>query len=173
MAQRGGNDFAQAYRKFFGWPMRESGEEHMFEPRGLFGDGFRDRRMRVAVNVDPPRRNRVQNLAPVLRLDKNALAAANGKWRRVHVFLRERMPEMKIGGTHTLLESLMIKMLCIDVKQGRAINFLEERDTPNDADTPVVLDRAAIFNVLVADERYPAISAGALPAARRASAACD
>ena len=97
MAQRRGNDFAQALREFFGRLVRKSGEEDMFEPRGLLGDGLRDRRMRVAVHIDPPRRNRVQNLAPVLRFEKHALAAANGKRRRVHAFLRERMPEMEIG----------------------------------------------------------------------------
>ena len=68
VAQRRGNDFAQAHGKFFGRLMRKSGEQDVFEPRGLFGDGLRDGRMRVAVQVDPPRRYRVQNLPPVLRL---------------------------------------------------------------------------------------------------------
>src|ERR1700733_14821580 len=104
--------------------MRKSGEEDMFEPRGLFGDGLRDGRMRVAVNVDPPRRNRIQNLAPVLRLNEYAFASSNGKGRRVHALLREWMPEMEVGRTHKLLECLMIKMFFIDIKQGRAINFL-------------------------------------------------
>ena len=156
VAQRRGNNFAQARRKLFGRLVRKSREEDVFEPRGLFGDGLRDGRMRVAVNVDPPGRNRVQNLAPVLRLNKNAFAAANGKWRRVHAFLRERMPEMEIGSAHNLLECLMIEMFFIDVKQRRAINFLEHGDVANDANIAVMLDGAAILDVLVADERHTA-----------------
>ena len=45
MAQRSGNNFAQAHSKFFGWLVRKSREEDVFEPRGLFGNGLRDRRM--------------------------------------------------------------------------------------------------------------------------------
>ena len=116
MAQRRWNNFAQARRKFFGRLVRKSREEDVFEPRGLFGNGLRDRRMRVAVNVDPPRRNRVQNLASVLGFEKDAFPAANGKRRRVHAFLRERMPEMEIGRTHNLLECLMIEIFFIDVE---------------------------------------------------------
>ena len=79
MAQRRGNNFAQARRKFFGGLVRKSREENVFEPRGLFGNGLRDGRMRVAVKVDPPRRNRIQNLAPVLRFKKNAFRRCEWK----------------------------------------------------------------------------------------------
>jgi len=54
-----------------------------------------------------------------MRLNVNPFAASNRKRRRVHSFLRERMPEMEVGRTHKLLECLMIKMFFIDVKQGR------------------------------------------------------
>ncbi len=77
-------------REFFSGLVRKSREENVFEPRGLFGDGRGDGRVRVAVQVHPPGRNRIQNLPPVLRFEKNAFAAANGKRRRVHAFVRER-----------------------------------------------------------------------------------
>src|SRR5271169_3871910 len=66
------------------------------------------------------------------------------------------MPEMEIGRAHDLLECLMIEMFFIDVKQRRAINFLEDGDVADDAHIAVVLDRVAILNVFVADKSHSA-----------------
>jgi hypothetical protein len=123
----------------------------MFQPRCLFGNGFRDGRVRMAVNVHPPRRNRIQNLASVLGFEKHAFPAADGKRRRVHAFLCEWVPKMKIGRAHNLMESLMIEILFKGVKERDAINFLENGNVANDAHTAIMLDGAEILDVLVAD----------------------
>ena len=66
VTQRRRHDFAQPRGKLFRRLVRKSREQHVLQPRGLLGDGLRDRRMRMAVQVYPPRRNRIQNLAAVL-----------------------------------------------------------------------------------------------------------
>src|SRR5229473_4187575 len=112
--------------------------------------------MRVAMKIDPPRRNRIQNLASVLGLYKNTLRAANGKGRWVHTFLCERMPEMEVGRAHILGKSLMVELFFINIKQCSTINVLEQGDLADDANIPVMLDCAAILNVLVANEHHTA-----------------
>ena len=56
----------------------------------------------------------------------------------------------------------MIEMFFINVQQRRAIYFLEDGDVSNDAHIAVVLNRAAIINVLGADERHTANREGRL-----------
>ena len=84
-------------------------------------------------------------LLALVRLEKDAFTAANRKRWRIEAFLRERMPEMEVGGTHDLLECPAIKMLLIYIKQRGAINALQERDVADDANIAVVFDSAAIL----------------------------
>ena len=67
----------------------------------------------------------------------------------------------------------MIEMFFKDVKQRRAINFLEHGDVANNAHIAVMLDGATILEILVADQRHPANRQCSPHAMRRASAACD
>ena len=57
----------------------------------------------------------------------------------------------------------MIEMFFINVQQRRAIYFLEDGDVTNDANIAVILDGAAIVNVLVADERHSAKRQARIP----------
>ncbi len=65
MFEARGKHAHQSLRKLLRRLVRESGKNHVFELACLFGDGRGDARMTVPVDVDPPRRNGVQNLAPV------------------------------------------------------------------------------------------------------------
>src|ERR1700740_998466 len=94
VAQRAGNNFGKARRKFFSGLVRKACEENMLEARSLLGNGLRDQRMRMAVNVYPPGRNGVEDLAAVGRFEKGTFGAPNGKRGRVGPFLREWVPQM-------------------------------------------------------------------------------
>jgi hypothetical protein len=112
VAQRRGNNFAEARRELFRRIMRKAREENMFEARGLFGDGRSNGRMRVAVNVYPPGRNRIQNSPAILQLEEYPFATANLKRWRVRAFVSERMPEVHILFSHVLLKRGLVKSRC-------------------------------------------------------------
>src|SRR5215467_3647322 len=74
----------------------------MFEPPRLIGDRLSQPRVRVAVDVHPPRRDAVEQLAAVFGVEVHALASDNRKRRRRRFHLRVRMPdELTIAVEHT------------------------------------------------------------------------
>jgi hypothetical protein len=49
--------------------------------------------MRVAMQIHPPGRDGVDQLASVSRIEVDALAAFDWQWLRIERFLRERVPD--------------------------------------------------------------------------------
>jgi hypothetical protein len=74
--------------------MGEVGEYHLFEPRRLLGDRLGDLRLCVAVNVDPPRRDQVDDLASIGGQKRRALAGDDRDRRVCGLRLREGVPDM-------------------------------------------------------------------------------
>ena len=58
-------NFAQADRQIFDGIVGEASEQDVIDLRGLFGDGGHDGGMAVAVEIDPPGRNAVDEAATV------------------------------------------------------------------------------------------------------------
>ena len=73
--------------------VRRAGEDHVFDLLRLLGNRLVQPRMRVAVDVHPPRRDAVEQLASVLGIEIDALAADDRQRRRRRLHLRIRMPD--------------------------------------------------------------------------------
>ena len=100
MPQRRRHDFAEPCSQFFRRLVRKAREQDMLEPRGLLADGRRNRGMRVPVQIDPPRRDRIQNSAPVSGFEKHPIAPPDGRRRGFRAIAREWMPQMEFRFTH-------------------------------------------------------------------------
>src|SRR5258708_33390612 len=97
----------------------------MFQARGLFGDGGSNGGMRMPVQVHPPGRYGVEDLAAVLSFKKYSFTTANLERRGISAFVRERVPQMQVGCAHSLSKRLVVKMLFKYFEQSRSVDFVE------------------------------------------------
>jgi hypothetical protein len=74
--------------------MCKAGENDMFELTRLRGDGLGNDWMRMAMQIHPPRRNRVHQTPAVRRIEVCAFATSDFKRRQFVRFLRVRMPNL-------------------------------------------------------------------------------
>ena len=93
MLQRRRQDAPQTLGEFLGRIMCKSREYHMLEFSSLLGNGFRDQRMRVTMEIHPPGGDRVDQLPAVARIQINAFASLDGNGFRIERFLRKWMPD--------------------------------------------------------------------------------
>jgi len=73
----------QARRQLFGRLMRKPCQDHMLHLSCLFADRGRDPRIRVPVDVYPPRRHRINYFPAVFRIQQRAFGALNFNRRRI------------------------------------------------------------------------------------------
>lgn len=83
MSEIGSKPFAEPSGEFFGGILREAGEDDVFEFAGLFGDGGGDAGIGVAVKIDPPGGDGVDNFAAVGGVEVDAFSAGDADRRRV------------------------------------------------------------------------------------------
>src|SRR5262249_15749622 len=86
------HDVSQSRREFLGRSMRESRENDLLQLSRLNRDGFRNQRMPVAMKINPPRGDRVEQTPAVTRVKVRALAARDLERFRFDSFLRVWMP---------------------------------------------------------------------------------
>ena len=93
--QAGRQDLEEALREVDGRRMRAAGEHDVFEPLRLLGERAVQSRMRVAVDVHPPRRGAVEQPPAVLGVEVHALRSDDRQRRRRRRHLRVRVPQMR------------------------------------------------------------------------------
>jgi hypothetical protein len=80
--------------------VREARKHHVLEPRRLRGKRGIQRGMRVAVNVDPPGGNAVEDAAAIVGVQVHAFAAHDRQRRRRRLHLRVRVPHARAIALH-------------------------------------------------------------------------
>ncbi len=150
--QRRRNDFSKTRCQLLGRLVRKSRKENMFQARGLFGDGGSNGGMRMPVQIRPPGRYGVEDLAAVLSFKKYSFTTANLERRGISAFVRERVPQMQVGCAHGLAKRLVVKMLLKDFEQRRAVDFFEQGDIADDTYIAVMFNGAPVIDVLRADQ---------------------
>jgi hypothetical protein len=103
LRELGGKDAAQFVGKRFDRFVRESSEKHVLQAGRLLRNRSRDARVRVAVKIHPPRRDRVENATAVFGVKTGTFAAHDFHRRRIEVWARKRMPDLQrglCGGLH-------------------------------------------------------------------------
>src|SRR5690349_10714192 len=93
MLQRWWEDAPQTRGKFLGRIVGKSGKDHVLEFSSLFGNGLGNERMGVAVKIDPPGGDGVDQLAAVACMEIDALAALDVDRLRIERFLRKGVPD--------------------------------------------------------------------------------
>ena len=73
--------------------MREAGENYVLEFLRLRGDGGGDAWIGVAVEIHPPRRNRVEDAAAVPGVEPDAFGASNVQRRRIQRGICKWVPD--------------------------------------------------------------------------------
>src|SRR5258708_458943 len=82
--------------------MSKSRQQNMVELLRFSGNSDNNPGMAVAVKIDPPGRNGVDDLAAIFRVQIYALGADYAQRFRINMRLRERMPDFQAGrGFHT------------------------------------------------------------------------
>ena len=152
MPQRLGNNFPETRRQLLCRLVRKSRKENMFQARGLFRDGGSNRGMRMPVQIHPPGRYGVENLAAVLSFKKHSFTTANLERRGISAFVREWVPQMEAGCAHGLSKRQRVEMLLKNFEQRRAVDFFEQWDIADDAYIAVMLNGAPVFGVLLSDQ---------------------
>ena len=83
MSEIGSEPFAETGGEFFSGILREAGEDDVLKFASLFGDGRGDTRIGVAVEIDPPGGDSVDNFAAVGGVEVDAFGAGNANGRRI------------------------------------------------------------------------------------------
>ena len=81
VGERRSDPFAKTRGKFFGGVMSKTGENDLLELPGLFGNSGSDARIGVAVKIDPPGRDGVDNFAAVGGVEEDAFGVGNANGR--------------------------------------------------------------------------------------------
>src|SRR5882672_11084629 len=106
----------------------------------------------MAVQIHPPGRYGIENLAAVLSLKKHAFATPNPDWCRISAFVREWVPQMQVGCAHGLWKRLPVEIIREYFQQRRAVDFFEHGDVSDYAHFAEVFNGAPILNVFCADQ---------------------
>ena len=137
--------------------MRAAGEDHVLDLARLRRQRRIQLGMRVPVNVDPPRRNAVENLAPVFGVKIHALAAHDGQQRRLRQHLRVGMPDVRAIALVQAHRRNSSKRPCgsrcvtLHARQQSRIERRQKRHLRNHRHVPVLFDGRAVLRIRFAD----------------------
>ena len=87
--------FAKLRGEFFGGVMREAGDDDVLKSAGLFGDCRGDAWIPVAVKIDPPGRDAIDDFATVRSVEKYAFGIGDADGGRIEEFVCKRVPDAK------------------------------------------------------------------------------
>src|ERR1700722_7644194 len=93
MRERLGQKFSEQQAQLFDGFVGEASEQDMVELRGLPRDRDRNCRVTMAVNVDPPGGDPIDQTPAIARMEAYPRGACDPYGRRVERFLGKRMPD--------------------------------------------------------------------------------
>src|SRR6185312_9818468 len=112
-----GKELRERAREIYRGLMGEAGEHHMLEASSLLGERLVERGVRVAVGAGPPRRDQVEDLAPLGVVERGAARGCDQDGLGFGAVLREGMPDMapvarkNIAGERLLRRAISLAFL--------------------------------------------------------------
>src|SRR5579864_5293138 len=91
------NHGTQLLRKLLHRPVRKTGQQDVIQLLRLGGNRFGNMRMAVSMQVDPPRRNGVDDFSSAIRVEVGTLRRNDPQRVGVTMLLREWMPNLQPG----------------------------------------------------------------------------
>ncbi len=165
MLQPRRRDGDQTAREALGGGVGEAGEDHLVEPVGLLLDGGDDVRVAMAVGDDPPRRDGIEDAAPVRRFEPRALGPRDLQHLGLHSVLRERVPDgrgpPRAHGDTSTTKSARSKCWSNAARKVAEVRGSTCGSRPSRRTSPISAIVRSEIGLLVADEgqaneRYPA-----------------